>query len=411
MSAMWGGVSRGALILCAAAGGAPALAQSGAAPARQITIGVTGQATYDSNTPQSGAIFAEARGLEREDVRFTPAVTIDAVIPIGRQTLSLGGSVGYDFYARNTQLNSERIGLDAAAGLKLAGCDVGLSAGYSRRQTALGDFFILGPVTPDGVQADNVEDIKTVGANATCGDAIGIRPTASVSHTWVDNSNAFRTLSDSRSLSARAGVSYARPAFGSLSLFGSYARATYPGRDEIGLAGADSFETYGAGVRFSRDIGSRLRGVAEVSYTSADSGQDDVDDFSGITWSLQLTADVTDRLQGSFDVSRAIQPSNRIDATYSVTQSYGANFSYALGPRVQLTASALYRDRDLRGAVLLGGFGITEDELTSFSAGARYQLNRRFSLNANVARESRRTNNEFFDYDSTRVSAGFAATF
>ncbi|MGC7532536.1 hypothetical protein ACPWML_26315, partial [Pandoraea pneumonica] len=67
---------------------------------------------------------------------------------LGRNSLTLSGFAGYDFYRRNKQLNRERLGLNADLGLVGGPCFLHLRPGFSRMQSDLGDII---PISAEGV--------------------------------------------------------------------------------------------------------------------------------------------------------------------------------------------------------------------------------------------------------------------
>lgn len=397
---------------CAILGATSVRAQSQDAPERRLDIGVSGQAIYDSNISHTSRTLAAQRGLSRDDYRFTPAITVDVLVPLGRQSASLLGSLGYDIYARNSRLDSERIALDGALGFRVARCDANFTASYARRQSELGDLlFVDGGTGAFTRRVKNKEDIKSLGLSGSCGDEIGLKPTASIQQSWVDNSAGLRRISDYNSTALTGGVAYARPSFGLLTLFGSYSTTQFPNRSNfLGASGDDGFESTGGGVRFERSIGSRIRGLVEVTYTATDSERA-VSDFSGVTYRGSITQYIGDKLEWTFELSRAVQPSNRIDANYSVERLYDFNVNYALAQRLTLYATLIARNRNYRGGFQSVGPLLVNDKLRSGTLGARYTLGRRINLTLSGTRESRSANGTLFDYKSTRVAAGVATTF
>src|SRR5437588_164966 len=82
---------------------APALAQE----TRPLGVQAVISEIYDSNVARSSYLLASARGVTQSDWITEPGVTLNLNKTFGRQSAFLRGSVGYDFYARNTRLNSE----------------------------------------------------------------------------------------------------------------------------------------------------------------------------------------------------------------------------------------------------------------------------------------------------------------
>ncbi len=399
------------IALSAMMGATSAYAQT-VAPVRHFDVGVLARATYDSNISHSSAELRERRGLTKEDMRYTPSLTVDALIPIGRQSASLRAAIGYDFYQNNTRLNAERITLNGAAGFQVSRCDGAFTADYSRRQSDLGDlFFITDPNGTISGRVKNREDIKSIGLSGSCGGAIGFKPTASIQQTWANNSAGVRQISNYSATSVQAGVAYARPTFGLLTLFGTYSTTSFPNRSSIvGLAGGDGFESRGGGIRFERSIGSRIRGLAELSYTSTASERN-LSDFSGITYRGQVTHQIGTNLLWTLDISRSVQPSNRLIANYSVESLYSFDVNYALSERLGVNATLFASDRNYRGGFLTLGPSLVNDNTRSVTIGSRYRLWRKINLTLAGTRETRRANGTIFDYNSTRVVTGISTTF
>src|SRR5690606_2590588 len=99
-----------------------------------LEINVGAEAKYDSNVLGSRAATATLRGLEREDVILSPRIEAVVSMPVGPVQLAADGSLGYDFYTRNTELDSERIALNASAMAGAANCGLTVNGGYSRGQ-------------------------------------------------------------------------------------------------------------------------------------------------------------------------------------------------------------------------------------------------------------------------------------
>jgi len=397
-------VKRAGLTAFCALAAVPAAAQlRDTVPERHVDFGVSIDELYDTNVSRTADQGASLRGLRQEDFRITPAATVDALVLLGRQTLSATGSLGYDFYNRNTRLNRERIGLNGALGLNVAGCSGSVTAGYARRQSDLGDLLILTGDTRDIARFRNTEEIKTVGASAICGGAIGLRPTASINQTWADNSTDFRQFSDYRSTVVSGGLAYSQPTLGTVTVFASAGQTTFPNRRFVAGGDEDGFDQASIGGRFERRIGARLRGSAELSYTKVSPDRAGVRGFGGLTWNGSLIAQVGDRLQVTGLVSRAVQASNRVDANYFIEKNYALNATYALSPRLNLVGGVLQTDRDFNGSTGVFGPVLLEDRVRSVNAGARLRWSRLVTLALTGVHEEREANGSFYDYTSDRV--------
>ncbi len=78
---------------------------------KTVEINVVAVGIYDSNVAHSDLVLAQARGLTPADELFRPSAFLNFGRRLGRQTLFLQGSVGYDFYCRNHVLDRERFDL------------------------------------------------------------------------------------------------------------------------------------------------------------------------------------------------------------------------------------------------------------------------------------------------------------
>lgn len=395
------------LIAIAPAG---AMAQTGA-PQRGITLGATAGVTYETNVARASRAAAIARGLTRDDVRFTPGITAEGTVPLGRQSVSLSGFVGYDFYARNERLNRERISLDSTLGLRFGRCDGTVQARYARRLSDLGDLGVVAVPVPTSRTLRNTEDIKTIGATIGCSGVVGLRPTATVEQQWADNSADFLKRSDFDSTTVSAGIGYVRPSFGTVTLFGRYQKTRFPNRVVAAGAGVDGFNTKSAGVSYDRSIGARLRGSLEVAYTQVNPDRPGLETDDGITWRVGLTAQPSTRVQLTANTSRAIEPTNRTDANYVINKSFDLGASYALSERVTLSAGAAQQRRRFVGATNILGVALVNDRLWTYSTGLSFQQSERLQFGLNGAYVDRNANGNIFDYSTARIGASVSLTF
>ncbi|MFN3627942.1 MAG: hypothetical protein ACK4S3_08695, partial [Parvibaculum sp.] len=278
----------GSILLFAAAAGVlatPALAQD----AKRLRVQLNARAVYDDNVPRSNAALAALRGVEQEDWIFSPSVSIDLQQPIGRQTVFLMGSVGYNFYEKNDELNREQISLRGGVNSVFGPCAFDLSGDVKRQQSQLEDLAL-------GV-TKNLETVSSVSLGAACGREVGFVPTASVAQQWAGNSAAQREDADYVSSTASLGIAYRRPTLGELTLSMNYGATDYD-RFILTPSGLekDGYETYGASLRFARSIGARLKGSVSGGYSSAQPSTSNSEEFEGFTYAVDLNYRPTSRL-------------------------------------------------------------------------------------------------------------------
>lgn len=391
------------------------------APARRIGIRAAVDVSYDSNVLgiSDSAILT---GRSKDDIQIAPSLQLDLVLPFGRQSAFLRGQIGYDFYLNNSRLNRERIILDGGVNLAVLGsCSTGINGSFGRYRSNSGDIFIA---TPSGIDIiRNVETRTSIGGQVQCGSSIGLSPSISYRHTEVRNSSDFLERNDSNQDAIEGSLGYQRPSLGRISVYGSYAKGEYPGRDvnffdardpRFNPDALDGVTSYSTGLRFERDIGSRASGAVSIGYTWVDPESANSRKFRGSSYSLSLALRPTDRLSVDLLASRSAELSNTIFATYSITEVYSLNGTYRLNPKVALNFGSSHQIRDYRGnapvIVPLPGdpfpIFITNDKFTRAYGGFVYDLNRRLRLNGLVSQQRRNSDNSRFDYKNTTVSLG-----
>lgn len=380
------------------------------ADVHRVVIRPTIQLLYDSNVFRANDLIVVPPGRSRDDLRATPSLDLDISIPVGRQLLFLSGEVGYDFYVNNTQLNNARINLSGGADLRvLRTCSTKITGSYARRQSNFADIFAT-------VVLPNTEERKGVDVQASCGGAIGFAPSIGYGHEEVSNSSPFFKTFDYRTDRFNGSLAYQRPSFGALAIYGNYARTAYPNRQFVTFPSfqtvTDGVQSYSAGVRFSRNIGSRINGSISIGYSWVDPKLFTVNKFRGASYELDLNLRPSERMQLEVLASRSAEVSNLANVSYSITDLYGLNGTYQLNRKARLTYGASYQTRDYRGSQQAGPFlPIKNDTLTQGSVGLAYDLGRRITLTSNFTQEKRTADNPFFNYISSRVMLGASLTF
>ena len=128
--------------------------------------------------------------------------------------------------------------------------------------------------------------VETVTGVVSCGGAMGLTPTLSVSNTWRTNSAASLAETNSNFLSVNAGMGYRQPAVGVFSVTGQFGEVEFPNAQtptKTGLV-TEGFDLYAAGVMYDRRIGARLDGSASISYTWIDQNLAGAPGFRGYTY-------------------------------------------------------------------------------------------------------------------------------
>lgn len=372
-------------------------------PTREIELNVSGEVTYDNNVSRTSDAGVSARGIEKEDFRFSPGIDANIVLPSGVGILTLSGRVGYDFYARNTQLDRERLDVLAGFGTKLAICDVATQIGYARHQNDLADLSIV-PGDPEASTV-NVQDNFRVGGGLSCGSA-SIRPTAFVEYRTSDNSATERQVSDVDTFTYGVGLSYTSPTFGVLTAFASRSEFDFENRGAF-FGVLQSFDITQYGVRLDRRLGARLQVHGQLSYVNVDAGGAAGDRFDGLNWDISATLRVGERAQLTMTTARQIDASSAFNVRSGELTLYSASLAYAVSPLVRATITASRRERDFDIDPLLAPIVLlSNDRLTEVGARVSYAMGRRvtFSLSGNY--QERAADNAIYDYDAFRAVFG-----
>lgn len=390
-------------VMLAACCGSAAVA---AAPERGLGINLGGTLVYDDNIfrlPDS----APSNSRHRSEWIFSPSANITYSRPVGPVEAVVGADLSYDFHRYNKRLDSERIGVNGRTSMRLMRCDTSLSAAYRRNQSDLADVVGTGDIV-------NVENRINYGVSLLCGDEIGLRPGVSYSHVTVDNESASRSFSDYSADTYTASLGYSRPTFGLLSLYGSYRDGSYPNRPEIapGLGANDRVRVISGGATYSREIGSRLSGTVSLGYMKVKPKLDVIPEFSGLTYSGQLTFRGGQRISGSLGFSRSAEQSNLLGLSYSIDTVFDGSVNYALNERMSLNAGASYAKRRFEASPLVNsGLGGGGDRTTEVHAGVRYTAVRRITFDLSASRRSRSSKVGLLDYDRNRFTLGVGLKF
>lgn len=407
------GAALAAIVLVAAGAVSRAGAQE-ASGGRRTTekIDLIADLIYDSNVAGAGAYVASLRHIKPSDEIFTPAVSLDLAQRIGRQSVYLGGTVGYDFHRVNKVLNRERIDLKSGVVGRIGFCRGQVSGKYGRHQSELSSLELVGGLTgPSNIK--NTETAKSLDLSATCGNSIGFAPNFSVSETWSNNTSIPFTQNDSRTLSASAGIVYQQPSFGELNFFGSYTRSDFVNRHFfIGtVIKDDGYEFYAGGVSFQRKIGARLLGNASVSYTSLHSYLAAGGNYNSLTYSANLNYRFDSKLGANLAFSHSTSPSGRIGATFSVNRTLMGEIDYSVTSRLRTKLGASYARHSYPHSTIPVGVDLTEEAINREFVGASYQLNRRLLVSFDSSYLRRVANSTGLSYSAVQAGVTVRTTF
>lgn len=407
-------MSGAALLVVGVSCATAAMAQQAPAPgARSQEVIVSANVMYDSNVAASSDALAAARGIRPSDEIITPSVSFSLSRPVGRETIFLQGSAGYDFYARNHFLNRERLDIRPGVIAEVGQCQATVSGGYSRYQSSLRELALIAPGTPGFADVRNVVNAENVGISANCGRQIGLAPNASVSENWSDNSATFQKFADSRTFSASGGLAYRSPSLGVANLFFQYSTTDFPSRLAIlgPVSSNNGYDVYSGGINYTKNLGTKIQGTASISYEKLIQKASPVGGFSGLTYSANISYRATSRLSALLILSRGITPSTRINSTYSISQSYSGELDYKLGNRLNFKLIAAHLQDHYGGLAVVSGFDLTDQSIDRQEGAASFQLTRRIALGLDVTHEQRGANFAGLSYSDVRVGLSAKASF
>ena len=378
-----------------------------AADAHRINIQAIVTETYDSNVARSNAALAAERGVNPQDWITHPSIAVDILIPVSRQSVFLKGSVGYDFYARNSNLSAGNIDLQGGAHLLVRHCQATLAGGIVYQQSDLQNLSLAA--------TRNINDTESVSLDGSCGAAVGFAPTLALTQEWSNNSAPELKQSNYRDFNVTAGLAYRRPLFGQLSAYFTYDDATYPNRGLFVVAPAllqDGYHTYGGGVRYERRFGARIEGDVKVAYTSLRPVNPLVRGFDGPTFGADLNFRFSRVLQAQLSLARAVNPTIRPDVTYGIENSVSGTISYTVGRKLNLAVGASGESNSYRGRplIIVLNQDVTSERIWGVFASAKYQLNRRIGFGLDYHHEQRDAHPTDFSYTDDRVVLSISGT-
>jgi len=353
------------------------------------------------------------RGRSKDDFSLTPSLSLDLFLPFGRKSVYARGSVGYDLYASNSQLNRVNINLGLGGNVQVTNsCSAGADVNYTRSRTNAGDVFAVSDISL--VRRSNTVEYRSFGVRGQCAGTVGISPSIGYTHSETRNHTPIFEFNDSNQDSIDASIGYQRPALGRVSVYGNYSKGEYPNRNVLGLPDVipgiphDGVTSYSAGVRFERGIGTRINGSASIGFSWVDPKVIFAQKFRGTTYSLNLNVIPTTRMSLDIVASRSAQLSNSVFASYSVTDVYSLNGTYKINERLNANFGISQQRRNYRetaASVDQAAF-LTKDKFTRIYGGFAYNLNRRIRLNGLVSQQRRQADNPLFRYNNTTATLG-----
>src|SRR3546814_322233 len=153
---------------------------------------------------------------------------------------------------------------------------------------------------------------------------------------------------------ASAGIAYAQPSLGTLSLFATLTDSTYPNRRFGPALVQDGIRTLSGTVQLERRIGTRLQGGISVGYVSVDPELKGVKSLDGFSYGADLAYMSGGPAKFTLAADRAVEASNRLNVSYYRQDQIRLGMSYVISPRINadLRASCRIRRFALSPAVI-----------------------------------------------------------
>jgi hypothetical protein len=354
---------------------------------------------YNSNVTGSSGAIAAARGLTKADEIFSPALAVNYAKQLGIFSFGLQGTGGYDFYASNTILNRERIGVQGGATTLLSGCQLTARSSYMRRQSDLADLNVA--------NTKNTQEDVVAGFDGVCNGFGRLVPSVSVQESWTNNSAPLLFSSDYQSLSVSGGLLYGAGSLGDISLTGQYIDTQFQNRLIPLFAGSqeDGYKVYSGGVHYEKDLDAAFRVALSLAETSL------TYDGTGVTYDATLFYHPDSRFQAQVNFARRTSPSNYLNAAYSVDQIIQGDASYRLTARLRAGLGVSNKRQSFAGADLNFATDLTKQSVTSFYGSLGFNITSRMNLDFVARHDQRHADLAGYSYAATMVGLTLSQAF
>lgn len=376
---------------------------------------------YDSNILRLGDGFASpqtpgAAPRSKADFRFSPAVTAAIAMPVGRQQVFLGGDLGRDFYARNTQLNRNRYAIGGGLNWRVGVSCSGTVAGEFRsRQSLLSELSQL---------IDNVQHTLAYGASAHCQAPVGLGFGGTVRRNEIRNQNPTRAQFDVNSTVYSPEITYSLPALGQFSLGGSVVQVRYPNRPVTGFDGTatrqadDGVNIISGRVGYTRAVGSRLTVQLGASYIDTKPKPETIltpipgtnlsfpqsrPGYKGLGYDAAITYHPSSRLTATLLGNRQVTSTANVGALFVIQRSLGLDIDYKVGPAITAGIGVTQDKRDYRGnfSNIVDPNARIGDTINRVYGQLVYDPVPLYSVALEVAHQNRDSNPAIYNYKST----------
>ena len=383
---------------------------------RNWRLGVRLNALSDSNYRR------RPEGLEESALRLTPVVDAGVGLPVGRQQLFVGGSIGRDYFINKPLRNRNRWQLGGGVAWRLGSRCSGIIGAETRRR--------LVQLDDQSEFTDNVQTSNDIGASANCQTATGLGFGGSVRHDDTSNDTPNRMVFDSRSTTYSPSISYGNRSLGQFSLGATVSNISFTNRPVPTPAGfvEDGLRSLNGRAGYSRTLGSRLQLTAGLSYLRTTpkpgtvlaidpNGQVVVvprEPFSGTGYDFSLAYQPSTRLSVVVAGDRGVSASRNVGALFTIRQGVSADINYKVGPSIDVGAGVSRRTNEYKGSFVSAAEPQPRisDQFERVYAQIDYSPVSLYSIGVEVAHQRRKSNPSTFNFASTtallrlRVSLG-----
>lgn len=386
---------------------------------------------YDSNILRQGDGLAPRPGQEKADFRISPTVNGEIGVPIGRQQLHFSGTLGRDFFLRNSELDRGRFRLQGSLALAAGNrCTANLQTLFSSRQALFSDVADLVP---------NVQETFSYGGSANCQSAVGLGFGGNIQQTQNRNGDVTRSAFDSNQLSYGLNLGYSLGAIGRFQLSGNINDVTYLNRPIFlpdGSQQNDGAKISSAEISFSRAAGARASVTVGLSYFKSNPDPTTVlqavgvtqppappgiivapvdrPSFSGLGYNAQISYRPSQRLTASLAARRNASASINVGAQAVISTSFAGDIDYALGSGLNLSSGISHSRREYQNPVIDVPDRLRrrqEDKVTRIYGGVAYSGFRLFNLGAQISYQDRTSDPVEFSFSSFAATLNLSMNF
>jgi hypothetical protein len=351
--------------------------------------------------------------------RVAPQVSGGIGLPVGRQQLFVGASVGRDIFLGNQNFNRNRYRVGGGVNLRAGNrCSASVAGEIGRAQALFGDIAEI---------QDNVQQDRSIGAQVNCQGGVGLGFGGTVQYRETENTRPQRRIFNFESLTFSPQLTYAAPALGQFSLGASFQNVKYPLRQVLTLDGPDADEldirAFRAG--YSRELGSRLRltlGVSNIRVTPKPSSVllllpgatpdeagnipvvvTDRQPFSALGYDGTLSLQLGDRTKITASTSRTAQPNANLGALTAVRNVHGLDVDVKLNRGLSAAVGGSLVNARYRASFASADEPLrrNSDRISRVYGQINYSPRQLYSIGLEVAHQNRTSDPVFLNFSNT----------